>query len=385
MADFSKKSILSISCPRGLPPYLQEELRQLGYKPIAARPTGMEIMGSLDDSVKLNFWLRTAHRIHYLVEENHSVRNPESLYEWLNSIEWENYIPSDGYLSVTSRIDHPSIDNTQFANLKVKDAVVDRIRSARGERPDSGSSLDQSVVFLYWDRKTARIFLDTSGESLSRRGYRSESVSAPMQESLAATIVLASVWKPGDHFINPMCGSGTLAIEAALLALNRPPASLRHDFGFMHIIGYNEELYNRIRNEARQNTNKDFEGKIIATDSDPRAVKAAKKNARTAGVDHLIDFEICEYDQTPVPEGDGVAVINPPYGERLDNPGNLTPLYKGIGDFFKSQCAGKTGYVLTGNFNLAKKIGLRTNQRIPLFNSTIECRLLEYEIYKGSK
>lgn len=385
MADFSKSGTLSISCPRGMPPYLQEELRQLGYKPVDVRPTGLEIRGSLDDCIKLNFWLRTAHRIHYLIDENHSVTNPEDLYGWLNSIDWETYISADGYLSVTSRIDHPSIDNTQFANLKVKDAVVDRIRLAKGERPDSGSNLDQSVVFLYWDRKTARIFIDTSGESLSRRGYRTESVSAPMQESLAAAIVQASVWKPGSHFINPMCGSGTLAIEAVLLALNRPPASLRHDFGFMHILGYNEELYNQVRNEARQNTKKEFEGKIIATDSDPRAVKAAKKNARTAGVDHLIEFEVCEYDQSPVPEGDGVVVMNPPYGERLEQPGKLTPLYKGIGNFFKSRCAGKTGYVLTGNFSLAKKIGLRTSQKIPLFNSTIECRLLEYELYMGSK
>lgn len=385
MADFSKKSTLSISCPRGIPPYLQEELRQFGYRPVTLRPTGLEIKGSLNDCIKLNFWLRTAHRVHYLIDENHSVKDPKSLYSWLHSLPWETYIPSDGYLSVTSRIDHPSIDNTQFANLKVKDAIVDRIRSAKGERPDSGSDLDQSVLFLYWDRKTARIFIDTSGESLSRRGYRTESVSAPMQESLAATIVQASAWKPGNHFINPMCGSGTLAIEAVLQALNRPPASLRHDFGFMHIIGYNEELYNQIRSDARRNTKKEIEGTIIATDSDPGAVKAARKNARTAGVDHLIEFDVCEYDRSPVPVGDGVVVINPPYGERLDHPGKLVPLYKGIGDFFKSRCPGKTGYVLAGNFALIKKIGLRTNQRIPLFNSTIECRLLEYVLYTGSK
>ncbi len=369
----------------GMPPFLQEEVRRLGYKPEKIRPTGLDLKGSLNDCIKLNFWLRTAHRVHYLVDENRSIKGPDALYDWLKSLPWENFIPADGYLSVTSRIDHPRIDNTQFANLKVKDAVVDRIRNVKGERPDSGSDMDQTVVFLYWDREVARIFMDTSGESLSRRGYRTESVSAPLQESLASAIIQASRWKPGDHFINPMCGSGTLALEAVMIALNRPPASLRHDFGFMHIPGYDEKIYQQIRNEARQATKKEFEGDIIATDSDPRAIDAARKNARTAGVDHLIQFDVCPIEETPIPDGDGVVVLNPPYGERLERADHLIPLYKGIGDFFKNQCPGKTGYVLSGNFDLAKNIGLRTKQRIPLYNSTIECRLLEYELYKGSK
>jgi 23S rRNA G2445 N2-methylase RlmL len=385
MADFSKRSTISITCPMAMSPFLQEEVRSLGYKSVKVRQTGLDLKGTLNDTIKLNFWLRTAHRVHYLIDERRSIKGPESLYKWLNSIKWEEYIPEDGYLSVTSRIDHPSIDNTQFANLKVKDAVVDRIRKTKGNRPDSGADLDQTVLFLYWDRSIARIFLDTSGESLSRRGYRTESVSAPLQESLAAAIVQASQWQPDQHFISPMCGSGTLAIEAAFKGLNRPPASLRHDFGFMHILGYNEEYYHQVRSDARSNTRKEISGKIIATDHDPAAVKAAKKNAITAGVDHLIQFDVCNFDDTPIPDGDGVVILNPPYGERLENPDKLSPLYSQIGDFFKNRCPGKTGFVLTGNFDLAKKIGLRTNQRIPLFNSTIECRLLEYELYKGSR
>jgi 23S rRNA G2445 N2-methylase RlmL len=385
MADFNKKSTISITCPMAMAPFLQEEVRNLGYKSLKVRQTGLDLRGNLNDTIKLNFWLRTAHRIHFLVDEKRSMKGPDALYQWLNSINWEDYIPADGYLSVTSRIDHPSIDNTQFANLKVKDAIVDRIRKIKGHRPDSGSDLNRTVVFLYWDRSVARIFLDTSGESLSRRGYRTESVSAPIQESLAAAIVQATRWQPDQHFINPMCGSGTLAIEAVLKGLNRPPASLRHDFGFMHILGYDDQYYQQIRNEARSNTQKKIPGKIIATDHDPAAVKIAKKNAITAGVEHLIQFDTCEFEDTPVPDGTGVVVLNPPYGERLENPDKLSSLYSQIGDFFKNQCPGKTGFVLTGNFDLAKKIGLRTNQRIPLFNSTIECRLLEYEIYKGSR
>jgi 23S rRNA G2445 N2-methylase RlmL len=385
MADFNHRSTIAITCPIGLTPYVSDEVCNLGYKPDVVRSTGLDLKGSLNDCIKLNFWLRTAHRVHYLVDEKRVLKDPETLYNWLNSISWENYIPADGYVSVDSRIDHPSIDNTQFANLKVKDAIVDRIRSVKGVRPDSGPDMNQTVVFLYWDKKTARIFLDTSGESLSRRGYRTESVQAPLQESLASAIIQASRWKPGDHFINPMCGSGTLAIESVMMALNRPPASLRHDFGFMHILGFNENYYHQIRNEARQSAKKEIEGKIIATDHDPNAIAAARKNAITAGVDHLLQFELCPFEKTTVPNGEGVVIFNPPYGERLEMADELAPLYKKIGDFLKHKCAGKTGYVFTGNFQLAKKIGLRTNQRIPLYNSTIECRLLEYELFKGSR
>ncbi len=385
MADFHKIGTLSISCPKGFLPWLKEEVVQLGYNPLHTRDTGLDLKGSLNDAIRLNFWLRTAHRVHFLIDETESAGNPELLYEWISGLPWEEYIPDDGYLSVTSRISHPSVENTQFANLKVKDAVVDRIRQMTGTRPDSGSELNRTVLFLYWDRNIARIYLDTSGESLSRRGYRTDSVEAPLQESLAAVMLLASRWKQDQHLINPMCGSGTIAIEAALMALNRPPASLRHQFGFMHLKGYSPEFYQSLREAAKKESGRQTAGKIIATDRNPGAVETARKNARTAGVEHLIQFQTAPFEKTSVPEGDGIVIFNPPYGERLDIAGDLGGLYRGIGDFLKNRCNGKTGYVLTGNFKLAKKIGLRSNRRIPLYNSTIECRLLEYELYKGSR
>ena len=227
--------------------------------------------------------------------------------------------------------------------------------------------------------------LSTSGESLSRRGYRAESVGAPMQETLASAIIMESEWEPGQHFVNPMCGSGTLVIEAALMAQNRPPASLRHDFGFMHLKGYREEIYQNIRETAKQQTIKKPEGTFIATDHSADAVKAAEKNAMTAGVDQLIDFDVCPFEKTPVPNGDGVIVFNPPYGERLGEIKELEKLYRQMGDFLKQECPGKFGYIFTGSLDLAKKVGLRTNRREILYNSTIECRLLEYEMYKGSR
>ena len=385
MADFNKKSTVSITCPLGLAPLLEEEVREMGFQPTATRKTGVEIEASLNDCILLNFWLRSAHRVHYLMEEK-SIQSPDQLRNWVKKIPWENWISEDGYFSVTSRVDHTTIDNDQFANLVVKDAVVDRIRFKTESRPDTGSNLNDTVLFLYWNRQSARIFLDTSGESLSRRNYRSASVAAPMQETLASAIVQSTRWQPGqEHFINPMTGSGTIAIEAVMLALNRAPASLRNNFGFMHILGYDESYYQQVRDDAKKKAVKDVKGKFIATDQDPRAIMAAKKNAKTAGVDHLIEFETCEYNQTPIPDGDGVLVFNPPYGMRLEDNTDLRPLYKGIGDFMKQDCPGKTGYVFTANMALAKKVGLRAKSRTTLFNSTLECKLFEYELYKGSK
>lgn len=380
MANFSTPSTLSITCPKGLTPYLRSELEELDFPIIKERIAGIETKGSLKDCMRLNLSLRTAHRVHYLLKEFEAT-NADQMQEAVKRIDWENYIDKHGYVSVTSFIKNKTITNTQFANLTVKDAIVDRIRMTRGTRPDSGSNLNKTVVFLFWKGDQASIYLDTSGESISRRGYRTNSHMAPMQETLAAAIIMAGKWKPGQHFINPMCGSGTLAIEAALMALHRPPGQLRPNYGIKHILGFDEDEWDELRSEFKQESNKDFEGRILATDIDSRAIQAAKKNAKTAGVDHLIEFKQCDFRDTEIPYGDGVVVVNPPYGERIGHDQELESLYTTIGDFFKQDCSGKWGYVFTGNFDLAKKVGLRTNQRIELYNSTIECRLLEYELY----
>ncbi|CAN5364071.1 THUMP domain-containing protein [soil metagenome] len=384
MADFSQKRTTRVTCPLGLSPFLETEIRDLGFTPDEIQDTGIELQASLNDTIKLNYHLRMAHRVYALVNES-VVKTPGELTEWLAEIPWEDWIPANGYLSVTSRVNHSKIENTQFANLACKDAIVDRMRAVNGSRPDSGSNLDKTVLFLYWTDEKARIFMDTSGESLSRRNYRTESTSAPMQETLAAAIIKSTIWKPGDQFINPMAGGGTLAIEAALMAANRAPASLRNNFGFMHIKGFEPELYYSIREEAKKSVKKEIEGRIIISDVNHRAVEASQKNARTAGVDHLIQFETCDVAKTPVPDGPGVIVMNPPYGIRLEPGEDLRPLYKKMGDFLKQEGPGKTGYIFTANSALAKKVGLRSKSRTTFFNTTLECRLLEYELYSGSK
>ncbi len=380
MADFHQKSTISITCPKMMADFLKKEVEDLGFSVVKQRPAGVEIKGTLYDCMKLNLCLSTAHRVHFLLKSFKAL-NAEELHIQLIDIPWEKYIDKHGYVSVTSFIRNKTITNTQFAQLKVKDAIVDRIRAKTGARPDSGPDLGKTVVFLFWKGNEASVYLDTSGESISRRGYRIRNHTAPMQETLASAIIQASKWNPGQHFINPMCGSGTVAIEAALKALNRPTGLLRPNYGIKHILGFDVGEWNGLRSELKRQTNKDFTGRILATDIDRRAIQAAQKNAQTAGVDHLIEFKVCDFQDTEIPYGDGVVVLNPPYGERIGHDQELESLYKTIGDFFKQDCSGKWSYVFTGNFDLAKKIGLRTNKRIELYNSTIECRLLEYELY----
>jgi putative N6-adenine-specific DNA methylase len=240
------------------------------------------------------------------------------------------------------------------------------------------------VVHLHWAGEHARLYLDTSAEPLSRRGYRKIPLEAPMQETLAAAVLLAAGWEREGNLVNPMCGSGTLAIEGALIALRRTPGLLRGNFGFMHIRGFDKSLYGEIRSRLRKSAGRTLKGRIVATDIRPEAIEAARQNARTAGVDHLIDFHACDFRQTPTPGGGGIVILNPEYGERMGQISALEGIYGAIGDFFKNRCRGYRGYIFTGNLGLAKKVGLRTSRRIPFYNGPIECRLLEYELYEGS-
>ncbi len=380
---FSTPNTIVITCPKGVPPFLSEELRSLGFPIISQSVASIETQGTLASTQHLNLWLRTANRVLYLLDA-FVARDVEELYRRVSGIAWEDIIPDDGYLTVTSSVDHPGIRDARFANVKCKDAVVDRIRQQCGRRPDSGPERKGVVVHLHWKDNLARIYLDTSGEPLSKRGYRKIPFKAPLMETIAAAVILATGWSGTDHFLNPMCGSGTFAIEAALLALNRAPGLLRSRFGFMHLREFDAEAWQQLRREARATANKSIPGRIVATDLDPKAIAAARKNAATAGLEHLIEFATGDFTQTSVPEGSGVLVLNPEYGERLGRMRALEAVYKGIGDFFKQHCIGYRGYVFTGNLDLAKKIGLRATRRIPFFNSGIECRLLEYLLYAGS-
>ncbi len=381
---FTGKNNILITCPKGISPYLGEEITSLGFPVLSELVAGIETEGTLEDTMKINLFIRTGHRVLFLIKE-FTAKHPDELYKNILMISWEDYIQKDGYICITSSVDNPTIKDPRFASLKCKDAVVDRFYKKFGCRPDSGSRRNRTVIHLFWQKDICLVYLDTSGEPLSRHGYRKIPLKAPMQETLAAATILAARWNGKENFINPMCGSGTLAIEATLIALEKPPGLLRNNFGFMHIKGFNKSVWKELRNYANRKTRKAPEGKIIATDISADAVDAARKNAATAGVEHLIEFHTCNFSDTPIPPGTGLVMLNPEYGERMGRVEELKKTYKQIGDFFKEKCKGYQGYIFTGNLELSKYVGLKTKRRTIFFNSNIECRLLEYDLYEGSK
>jgi 23S rRNA G2445 N2-methylase RlmL len=375
------------TCGRGIVPFLKEEITALQLPILRELESGIELQCTMPDIMRLNLFLRTANRVLLELSKGRA-RDANELYTHIHTLPWETLIPDTGYFTVASYVDSPAIRDSRFANVKCKDAIVDRFREKFGHRPDSGNERSGAVVFLHWVNDVATVYLDTSGESLSRRGYRKIPMEAPMQEALAAAVVMAAGWKGNGHFINPMCGSGTLAIEAALQAQGRAPGLLRSQFGFLHLKDVDTSLWQRIRSETRALPKQKLTGRIIASDNRPEAVEAARQNARTAGVEHLIEFHVCDFADTPIPpaegENPGVIVLNPAYGERMGDVLALEPVYRRIGDFFKQKCQGYRGYVFTGNLDLGKMTGLRTSRKILFFNGNIECRLLGFNLYAGS-
>ncbi len=385
MSYFTSVSRIFITCNKRLSPFLKMEVEELDFVPTETLSTGVRINGTLTDCIRLNLHLRCASQVMYSLK-TFRCDSPADLYNAAKSISWEEIIPNDGYFSVTSNVYHASVNTDLFANVKLKDAIVDRIRDKTGKRPNTGPHLDQTVVYLFWKDESAEIFIDSSGETLAKHGYRKIPGRAPMLEALAAATLLATRWDRHSTFINPMCGSATLAIEAALLATKRMPGLLRSNYAFMHVMGYEPSLY---ENEKKyiQNQVTDVPGlKIYASDISDDAVSISKVNAGIAGVERYIAFSIGDFAETPVLEGEaGVVMFNPEYGERLGEVQELETTYARIGDFMKKKCKGYTGYIFTGNLELAKKIGLKASRRIELYNGKIDCRLLEYELYAGTR
>lgn len=385
MQLFSKSARIIITCSKRLSPYLQKEVEELGFKVSVTFSTGVEVSGTLNDCIKLNLNLRCASQVLYSLK-SFSCNNPDELYNSVINIEWENIFSKDGYFSVTSTVDHPAINNSLFANVKVKDAIADRFRGKINIRPNSGPVLKSTVIHLFWKNDTAEIFIDTSGETLAKHGYRKIPGKAPMLEALVAAILLATKWDRRSAFINPMCGSSTIAIEAALLATNRRPGLFRNNYGFKHILGFEEKIYEEEKRKLIHQIVDLPALKIIASDISPDAINISKINAAAAGVENLIEFEVCDFKETKIPENEtGVIYFNPEYGERLGDETQLAHTYAEIGDFMKEKCKGYTGYIFTGNLELAKKIGLKAKRRIEFYTSKIDCRLLEYDLYTGTR
>jgi putative N6-adenine-specific DNA methylase len=385
MMDFNQKGKVVITCKDRFSPYLEIELKELGFKIKAVFRTHIELYASLNECIFLNLHLRTASHVLYEIKSFY-LRHADDIYRRVKAIPWEEYIDNDTYFSVNSHVDNDSVDNPLFVNVRVKDAIVDRFREKTNDRPNSGSDYDGAVFQMFWKETQASLFINTSGDTLAKHGYRKIPGQAPMLEALASAAIYATGWDASSHFINPMCGSGTLAIEAVMMATNRYPGLYRDHYSFQYIKGYKNEVYFKYKDELVEKIKPLGDFKIIASDISEQAVLISRENAAAAGVEDLIDFEIVDFEDTTLPlPASGVVVINPEYGERLGEYEELESTYKRIGDFFKKKCSGYLGYIFTGNLELAKKIGLKASRRIEFYNGTIDCRLLKYELYSGKR
>lgn len=395
-----------ISCAKELSRWTEIEVLQLGYHPIEVTENTVVVRGDMRDIMKLNLQLRTAHRVLVPLLRT-ECRNIKDLYQAANSIDWENLLEADGYFSVSSIVHNYTIRDTRLPSLYTKDAIVDRMRDKCQRRPDSGGENKGAAVFVYWERDEVIIYLDTSGEPLSKRGYRKIPGSAPMQETLAAACIMALRWDKKTPFISPMCGSGTPAIEAAMMAINRAPGSLKGHFAFQSVKGYNriipgesapiiaprqhtgaspEQIWKEMILAAKKAEITEGLPKIIATDISPEAVENAHTNAIAAGVAPYIEFKACDFADTPIPltptsdvnSFKGVVFFNPEYGIRLGTFEELAPVYERIGYFMNEKCYGYNGGLITGNPDLARLVNLYYKTRVPFFNGPIDCRLFIY-------
>jgi putative N6-adenine-specific DNA methylase len=383
MLDFNSKGKVFITCKDRSVSYLEQEIRELGFFPVEISRTGIEILASLEECMDLNLHLRTASHVLYEIKSFY-LRNADDIYRRFKAIPWEDYLDVDGYFSVNSVAENESITTPLIVNVKVKDAIVDRFRELKGRRPDSGSDFSGLVIQVYWKETQAIVYLNTSGETLAKHGYRKIPGKAPMMEALAAATIFATEWNTRVPFINPMCGSGTLAIEAALIASKRYPGLYREDYAFQHILGYIPDSFLAKKKKLENKIIHDPGVRIIASDISLQAISFAQENAAFAGVDHIITFQTGDFAETEIPEKPrGVIMFNPEYGERLGELGELEETYKRMGDFMKQKCAGYRGYIFTGNMDLAKKVGLKASRRIEFWNGTIDCRLLKYDMYEG--
>jgi 23S rRNA G2445 N2-methylase RlmL len=382
---FNTESRIIVTCSNRLSIYLEQEIKKLGYTPVRIFKTGVEIVGTMQDCIKLNLNLRCASQVLFSLKEFRAV-NADDVYKIALDVEWENIIPAEGYFSISSNVSNETITNNLFANVKLKDAIADRFREKTGARPDSGSTLNGVVIHLYWKEEAAEIFIDTSGETLSKHGFRKIPGKAPMLESLAAGVIYAINWNRETPFINPMCGSGTIAIEAALMATNRVPGLYRSNYSFMHLQGYDSAMYDKEFEAIEAQVEENPSLKIIVSDISEDAINVSKINAGMAGVEDMLTYEVCDFQQTTLPEENGsIIIFNPEYGDRLGEEIELEETYALMGDYMKKKCKGYTGYIFTGNLELAKKIGLKPKRRIEFFTSKIDCRLLEYELYAGTR
>ncbi len=366
------------TCGRGIEPVLADELRALGAAQVETGRGGVHFAGDQATLYRANLWLRTAIRVLKPILSAH-VTTPEELYDAVRSVDWSEFMTPEHTLAVDCNVRDSHITHSMYAALKTKDAICDQFVERLGKRPSVDTEQPMLGLNLHIFRDDAVLSLESSGESLHKRGYRPILTKAPLNESLAAALVLLTRWNPSTTLVDPMCGSGTLPIEAAWISLNRPPGLTRKRFGFQGWMDFDVRLWTAIRDEARAGVGKALPAPILGFDNRRDSIAFSRDNARAAGIGNLLQFQLRNIEDFRPPEGPlGVIVCNPPYGERIGDEKELRVLYRTLGEVFRKRCSGWSAFVFTGNAMLAQQIGITPVEEVALFNGKIPCRLLKY-------
>ncbi len=379
--------LLFATAPKGVASLLMDELAGLGATDLKEQPAGVVFQGTLETAYRACLWSRCASRI--LLQLAHfPAASPEQLYEGIQTIDWSEYLAPDGSLAVDFNTSRSSITHSHYGALKVKDAIVDQFRDRSGVRPGVDTRHPDLRINVHLRHDQAAVSLDLSGDSLHRRGYRKQSVEAPLKENLAAAILMRAGWpevaEKGGTLLDPVCGSGTLPIEATLMAADIAPGLLHERFGFTGWKKHDPSLWERLLSEARDRWAKGVDKlpRIIGYDTDRRAVRAAIANVEAAGLHGLVHIERCDLSALQLPESSrpGLVIVNPPYGERLGEVEALAGLYADLADRLKQAFVGWQAAIFTGNPDLAKRMGLRACKQYAFYNGAIPCKLLRFEL-----
>ena len=364
---------------RGLEAIAAQELERLGAAAVRPDFAGVHFQGDKALLYRTNLWMRTIFRILVPIAEIKS-RNVKQLYRNVRNLDWSKYLRTDMTLAVTCTGKNEHLNHTHFTALQIKNAIVDRQKYKTGIRSSVDVENPDVIINAHIDGDRCILSLDSSGASLHRRGYRPAMGAAPLKETLAAGLLEIAEWTPDLPFLDPMCGSGTLPIEAALKALNIAPGLYR-EFGFQTWLDFDRDLWQEILKEATESQRSDISVPIIGSDKNINVIRQAFANAESCGLEDYLKFSRQDISTIEPPAEKGILICNPPYGKRLGNEAELGELYTLLGDIFKQRFKGWTAYILTGNKQLSKKVGLRTSRRIHVYNGAIPCTFLKYEMY----
>jgi len=369
-------------CPRGLEVVLEQELHGLGIPSTKSTEGGIAFQAPWSSLYRVNLQSRIASRV--LWQVGHApYRSEDDVYRAAYALPWSDWFLPSHTIKVKVSARHCPLTSLDFVTLRIKDAVCDKFVSVRHRRPSVDTHRPDIRIDAFLDATTVTLYLDTSGEPLFKRGHRIGTIEAPLRENLAAGLLRLAGWIPHDVLLDPMCGSGTIPLEAALIARRIAPGQAR-TFAFERFLIHDAKQWGHLRESARSQQLAEVPAPIYASDRDPAAVKIAQRTFQGAGVAVDIRLRQCDIVDLTAPAEQGIIVINPPYGVRLSQPDELDTFYPKLGDWLKQRFAGWKAYVLTADSRVPKLIGLSPSKRMPLFNGALECRLYEFRIVEGS-